>query len=149
MELLGILDLLLNFPGYRRWTFSDVMRNILKLAVSLAWSLILPLCYVASSKVAHEKLQDLLPFLSKVKDNFSKVKGIPSLYIITLAIYLLPNLLAAALFIFPLLRRWIENSDWRITRLLMWWSQVSFFESCLYSYACSSFVQKSTFIRGS
>ncbi|KAG5529066.1 hypothetical protein RHGRI_029661 [Rhododendron griersonianum] len=115
--LQSMLDLILNFPGYHRWTFTDVMRNILKLVVSLAWSLILPLCYVASFQVAHEKIQDLLPFLSKVK-------GIPSLYIIAVAIYLLPNLLAAALFIFPMLRRWIENSDWHITRLLMWWSQI-------------------------
>ncbi|KAE9449846.1 hypothetical protein C3L33_18261, partial [Rhododendron williamsianum] len=114
--LQSMLDLILNFPGYHRWTFTDVMRNILKLVVSLAWSLILPLCYVTSFQVAHEKIQDLLPFLSKVK-------GIPSLYIIAVAIYLLPNLLAAALFIFPMLRRWIENSDWHITRLLMWWSQ--------------------------
>ncbi|KAI8535665.1 hypothetical protein RHMOL_Rhmol10G0191900 [Rhododendron molle] len=114
--LQSMLDLILNFPGYHRWTFTDVMRNILKLVVSLAWSLILPLCYVASFQVAHQKIQDLLPFLSKVK-------GIPSLYIIAVAIYLLPNLLAAALFIFPMLRRWIENSDWHITRLLMWWSQ--------------------------
>ncbi|KAF7130413.1 hypothetical protein RHSIM_Rhsim10G0135300 [Rhododendron simsii] len=112
-----MLDLILNFPGYHRWTFTDMMRNILKLVVSLTWSLILPLCYVASFQVANEKIQDLLPFLSKVK-------GIPSLYIIAVAIYLLPNLLAAALFIFPMLRRWIENSDWHITRLLMWWSQI-------------------------
>ncbi|KAH7862012.1 hypothetical protein Vadar_033662 [Vaccinium darrowii] len=114
--LQSMLDIVLNFPGYHRWKFTDVMRNILKLVVSLAWSLILPLCYVASFQVANEKIKDLLPFLNKVE-------GIPSLYIIAVAVYLLPNLLAAALFIFPMLRRWIENSDWHITRLLMWWSQ--------------------------
>lgn len=114
-----MLDLILNFPGYHRWKFTDVMRNILKILVSLAWSVILPLCYVHTFQVAPDKIKDLLSFLNKVK-------GIPPLYIIVVAIYLLPNLLAAALFIFPMLRRWIENSDWHIIRFLLWWSQVPF-----------------------
>lgn len=115
----GMLDLILNFPGYHRWKFTDVMRNVLKILVSLAWSVILPLCYVHTFQVAPDKIKDLLSFLNKVK-------GIPPLYIIVVAIYLLPNLLAAALFIFPMLRRWIENSDWHIIRFLLWWSQVPF-----------------------
>ncbi|KAI8540658.1 hypothetical protein RHMOL_Rhmol08G0003600 [Rhododendron molle] len=114
--LQSMLDLILNFPGYHRWKFTDVMRNILKILVSLAWSVILPLCYVHTFQVAPDKIKDLLSFLNKVK-------GIPLLYIIVVAIYLLPNLLAAALFIFPMLRRWIENSDWHIIRFLLWWSQ--------------------------
>ncbi|KAG5534087.1 hypothetical protein RHGRI_022278 [Rhododendron griersonianum] len=117
--LQSMLDLILNFPGYHRWKFTDVMRNVLKILVSLAWSVILPLCYVHTFQVAPDKIKDLLSFLNKVK-------GIPPLYIIVVAIYLLPNLLAAALFIFPMLRRWIENSDWHIIRFLLWWSQVPF-----------------------
>ncbi|KAF5958944.1 hypothetical protein HYC85_000153 [Camellia sinensis] len=114
--LQSMLDFILNFPGYHRWKFTDVARNILKIVVSLAWSVILPLCYVQSFQVVPEKIKDMLPFLNKLR-------GIPSLYIIAVAMYLLPNLLAAALFIFPMLRRWIENSDWHIIRFLLWWSQ--------------------------
>ncbi|XP_028091370.1 callose synthase 5 isoform X3 [Camellia sinensis] len=114
--LQSMLDLILNFPGYHRWKFTDVARNILKIVVSLAWSVILPLCYVQSFQVVPEKIKNMLPFLNKLR-------GIPSLYIIAVAMYLLPNLLAAALFIFPMLRRWIENSDWHIIRFLLWWSQ--------------------------
>ncbi|PHU00377.1 Callose synthase 3 [Capsicum chinense] len=51
------------------------------------------------------------------------MKGIPPLYLMAVAVYLLPNLLTAALFIFPMLRRWIENSDWLVVRFLLWWSQ--------------------------
>ncbi|KAK6152988.1 hypothetical protein DH2020_012627 [Rehmannia glutinosa] len=40
--LQSILDLFLNFPGYLRWKFTDVLRSILKIIVSLAWSIILP-----------------------------------------------------------------------------------------------------------
>ncbi|XP_057496432.1 callose synthase 5 [Actinidia eriantha] len=114
--LQSLLDLVLNFPGYHRRKFTDVMRNILKFLVSLAWSISLPLFYVHTFQVAPDKIKDLLSFLNKVK-------GIPPLYIIAVAIYLLPNLLTAVLFIFPMLRRWIENSDWHITRFFMWWAQ--------------------------
>ncbi|KAK4585552.1 hypothetical protein RGQ29_022984 [Quercus rubra] len=114
--LQSILDLILNFPGYHRWKFSAVLRNILKIIVSLAWAIILPVFYVHSSKFAPQQIKDLLSFLGEVK-------GISPLYIMAVAIYLLPNLLTAALFIFPMLRRWIENSDWHIIRFLLWWSQ--------------------------
>ncbi|KAA8531070.1 hypothetical protein F0562_005779 [Nyssa sinensis] len=114
--LQSILDLILNFPGYHRWKFSDVMRNILKIVASLAWVIILPLCYVHTFRFAPEKIKDVLSVLNRAK-------GIPPLYIIAVALYLLPNLLAAVLFVFPMLRRWIENSDWHIIRLLLWWSQ--------------------------
>ena len=113
----GVLDLVLNFPGYHRWQFTDVIRNILKIIVSLAWVIILPLFYVRAFSFAPEQLKNVLSFLHQVK-------GISPLYIMAVALYLLPNLLAAALFIFPMLRRWIENSDWHIIRLLLWWSQV-------------------------
>lgn len=113
----GILDIVLNFPGYHRWRFIDVLRNILKIIVSLAWAVILPLFYVHSFKDAPKQIIDVLSFLKKID-------GVPALYIMAVAVYLLPNLLAAVLFLFPLLRRWIENSDWHIIRFLLWWSQV-------------------------
>ncbi|KAI5672445.1 hypothetical protein M9H77_12809 [Catharanthus roseus] len=115
--LQSILDFVLNFPGYHRWRFTDVLRNVLKIIVSLAWSVILPICYLhQNNSFSFGKIKDVLSFLDKVK-------GIPPLYMIAVIIYLLPNLLAAALFIFPMLRRWIENSDWLIIRFLLWWSQ--------------------------
>lgn len=120
-NVLGILDFILNFPGYHRWRFTDVIRNILKIIVSLAWSIILPVCYLHQNKsFSFGKIRDMLSFLDKVK-------GIPPLYMIAVIIYLLPNILAAVLFIFPMLRRWIENSDWVIVRFLLWWSQVWLF----------------------
>ncbi|XP_052191392.1 callose synthase 5 isoform X2 [Diospyros lotus] len=114
--LQSMLDLILNFPGYHRWKFTDVMRNILKIVVSLAWSIILLLSYSFNFQVLPDSLKNSVPFLNNVK-------GVPKLYIFTVAIYLLPNFLSAALFIFPMLRRWIENSDWHIIRFLLWWSQ--------------------------
>lgn len=117
VSMLGLLDVILNFPGFHRWKFTDVLRNILKIIVSLAWCVVLPLCYAQSVSFAPGKLKQWLSFLPQVK-------GVPPLYIMAVALYLLPNVLAAIMFIFPMLRRWIENSDWHIFRLLLWWSQV-------------------------
>ncbi|KAE8693187.1 Callose synthase 3 [Hibiscus syriacus] len=110
----SVLDVALNFPGYHRWRFTDVLRNVLKIIVSIAWVIILPQFYVPELSFVPEK--DMLSFLNQVK-------GASPLYIMAVALYLLPNLLTVALFIFPMLRRWIENSDWHIIRLLLWWSQ--------------------------
>ncbi|KAJ1405051.1 Vacuolar protein sorting-associate protein Vta1/Callose synthase, N-terminal [Sesbania bispinosa] len=114
--LQSILDLILNFPGHHRWEFTYLLRNILKVIVSLVWVIILPLFYVHSFKGAPQGVKDFLSF-------FNQIKGIPPFYMLAVALYMLPNLLAAALFLFPMLRRWIENSDWHIVRLFLWWSQ--------------------------
>ncbi|PNY05622.1 callose synthase 5-like protein, partial [Trifolium pratense] len=114
--LQSILDLSLNFPFYHRWRFTDVLRNILKVIVSLFWVIILPVFYVHSFDGAPDFVKKLLSFVHQMK-------GIPPYYILAVAVYLIPNVLAAFLFLFPMLRRWIENSDWHIIRLLLWWSQ--------------------------
>ncbi|KAL5555549.1 hypothetical protein UlMin_037785, partial [Ulmus minor] len=114
--LQSILDLVLNFPGYHRWKFTDILRNLLKIIVSLAWLVILPFFYVHSFKGAPDQLKHMLSFLKQVN-------GVPPLYIVAVGVYLLPNLLSAGIFIFPMFRRWIENSDWHIVRFLLWWSQ--------------------------
>ncbi|KVI08488.1 1,3-beta-glucan synthase subunit FKS1-like, domain-1 [Cynara cardunculus var. scolymus] len=118
-QVLGILDLILNFPGYRRWRFTDLMRIVLKIIGSIGWSIVLPLCYAQQADpnaLIFGQLKNYISFLDQLK-------GIPPLYLMAVALYLLPNLLAAVLFIFPMLRRWIENSDWLIVRFFLWWSQ--------------------------
>ncbi|KAL5708603.1 Callose synthase 5 [Ranunculus cassubicifolius] len=110
------LELFLNFPGFHRWKFTEVLRTGLKIVVSLAWAVILPLCYLQSLNGTPAYLKDIMKWLRPVK-------GLPPLYAMVVVLYLIPNLLSAALFIFPMLRRWIENSDWHIVRFLLWWSQ--------------------------
>ncbi|KAF9617201.1 hypothetical protein IFM89_035083 [Coptis chinensis] len=123
--LQSILELLLNFPGYHRWRFTDVLRTLLKIVVSLAWAVVLPFFYWHSLQVAPDQVKDVMNWLRQVKT-------IPPLYAMAVILYLLPNLLAALLFIFPMLRRWIENSDWHIVRFLLWWSQVSMTKPILF-----------------
>ncbi|VAI63956.1 unnamed protein product [Triticum turgidum subsp. durum] len=51
----------------------------------------------------------------------------PSLYILAVVVYLSPNMLAATLFIFPVLRRFLEKSNLKVVALIMWWSQPRLF----------------------
>ncbi|PKA65497.1 Callose synthase 4 [Apostasia shenzhenica] len=110
-----LLDLLLNFPGYHRSKCTAVMRNVLKMTASLAWAVVLPLLYLHSSSP--------ISLSVVVKKWLGQVKGVPPLYMMAVALYVLPNLIAAMLFIFPMLRRCIESSDWHIIRFFLWWSQ--------------------------
>ncbi|TVU12311.1 hypothetical protein EJB05_45949, partial [Eragrostis curvula] len=112
----SILDFVLNFPGRHRSKFLDVMRNILKIIVSAAWAVILPFFYISTASKVNWPVKEL-------ENWFQHVKGVPPLYMLAVAVYLIPNILSAALFLFPMFRRWIESSDWHIVRLLLWWSQ--------------------------
>ncbi|XP_012700877.1 callose synthase 5 [Setaria italica] len=114
--LQSILDFILNFPGSHKCKFIDALRNILKIIVSAAWAVILPFFYMSTAPKVNLPLKDLEKWLRYVK-------GVPTLYMLAVAVYLIPNILSAALFLFPMFRRWIENSDWHIVRLLLWWSQ--------------------------
>uniref|UniRef100_A0A0E0HLT0 1,3-beta-glucan synthase n=1 Tax=Oryza nivara TaxID=4536 RepID=A0A0E0HLT0_ORYNI len=115
--LQSILDFVLNFPGHHKCKFLDAMRNILKIIASAAWAVILPFFYISTASKVNLPIKDLDKW-------FQYVKGVPPLYILAVAVYLIPNILSAALFLLPCFRRWIENSDWRIVRLLLWWSQI-------------------------
>ncbi|KAE9604163.1 putative 1,3-beta-glucan synthase [Lupinus albus] len=114
--LQSILDMALNFPGFHRWRFTDALRSFLKIIGSLFWVILLPLLYAHSVQSIPDSIKKLISFIP--------TKGSIPLYILAVALYLLPNLLAAVFFLFPMLRRWIENSDWHIVRFLLWWSQV-------------------------
>ncbi|KAF8404369.1 hypothetical protein HHK36_009252 [Tetracentron sinense] len=97
----------------------DVFRKDILYSVS---SIFITAAFLRFLQMAPEKIKDVMSWLRQVK-------GIPPLYIMAVVIYLLPNLLAGVLFIFPMLRRWIENSDWHIIRFLLWWSQVYFMDT--------------------
>lgn len=113
----GVLDLALTIHAYRSMKFMGLLRLFLKLFVSAAWVVILAVCYVHT----YNNPTGLIRTVQKLLGSSWKS---PSLYITAVVIYLVPNVLGAVLFVFPMLRRWIENSNWKIVRFLLWWSQV-------------------------
>ncbi|KAH6557053.1 hypothetical protein KP509_1Z138200 [Ceratopteris richardii] len=108
-----VLDVLLNYKAYNSL---NKLRLFFKLAVAIAWVIVLPICYAHSWETQNG-------IVKVIKDWLNQTGKIPSLYITAVIIYLLPNVLSALLFLLPFLRRWIENSNCWIFNALLWWSQ--------------------------
>ncbi|GMI67455.1 glucan synthase-like 11 [Hibiscus trionum] len=109
--LQATLDIILSFNAWRSLYFSQILRYLLKFAVAAFWVVVLPIAYSSSVK----NPTGLVRFFSIWKNE--------SLYNYCLAIYLIPNILAAIVFLLPPLRKTMERSNLRIITLIMWWAQ--------------------------
>lgn len=113
----AILDVILSWKARQSMSFHVKLRYILKVVSAAAWVVILPVTYAYTWKNAPGFAQTIKSWLG----NSSRA---PSLFILAVVIYLSPNLLAAFLFLFPFVRRFLERSNYKIVMLMMWWSQV-------------------------
>ncbi|KAI3502032.1 hypothetical protein L1887_30063 [Cichorium endivia] len=109
------LDIILSFNAWGSLKPTQILRYILKFIVAAFWVVILPVCY--SRSVPNPT--GLVRFFSTLGGNWRE----QSLYNYLIAIYMIPNILAALLFLLPPIRRHMERSNWRIVTLLMWWAQ--------------------------
>ncbi|KAF3629525.1 Callose synthase 3 [Capsicum annuum] len=113
--LRATLDIILSFRAWRSLKITQILRYLLKFAFAAFWVVVMPVAYSKS-------VQDptgVLRFFSNLGGNIEN----ESLYYYCVAIYLIPEILAAFLFFFPFLRKSMERSNWRIISLLMWWAQ--------------------------
>ncbi|KVI09417.1 1,3-beta-glucan synthase subunit FKS1-like, domain-1 [Cynara cardunculus var. scolymus] len=113
----AVLDVVLNWKARQCMPFYVKLRYLLKVLSAAAWVVILPVTYAYTSKNPAGLAQT-------IKGWFGNSSGSPSLFILAVVVYLSPNMLAAVLFLFPFIRRYLESSDYRIVMLMMWWSQV-------------------------
>ncbi|KAJ3682000.1 hypothetical protein LUZ60_014573 [Juncus effusus] len=112
----SILHLVLNWKARQSMTFVVKLRYLLKVVTAIAWVIILPVTYAYT-------LQNPTGFAKTIKGWFGNGQSHPSLYIVAVLIYMSPHMLSAVLFVFPLIRRWIESSDIGLISFMMWWSQ--------------------------
>ncbi|KAM1010652.1 callose synthase 7-like isoform X1 [Malus sylvestris] len=113
--LQATLDIILSWHCWKSLKFTQILRYLLKFAVAGVWAVVLPIGY--SSSV--QSPTGLLKFFSSWARDWRN----QSFYNYAVALYLLPNILAAVLFFLPPLRRHLERSNWRIVTLFMWWAQ--------------------------
>lgn len=109
--------MILSVKARRSMSFYVKLRYILKVVSAAAWVIILPVTYAYTWK-------NPPAFAQAIKNLFGNNSSSPSLFILAVVIYLSPNMLAAVLFLFPLIRRFLERSNYKIVMLMMWWSQV-------------------------
>ncbi|XP_058101234.1 callose synthase 7 [Magnolia sinica] len=113
--LQATLDIILSWKAWGSMKYTQIIRYLLKFAVAAVWVIVLPIGY--SSSVQNPT--GLVKFFSNWARNWQN----QSLYSYAVVIYMIPNVLAALLFMLPPLRRSMERSNWRIVILLMWWAQ--------------------------
>ncbi|KAF2290622.1 hypothetical protein GH714_014737 [Hevea brasiliensis] len=113
--LQAALDIVLSLNAWRSLKATQILRYLLKFAVAAVWAVVLPIGY--SSSVQNPT--GLVKFFS----NWARDWQNQEFYNYAVALYLLPNVLAAVLFVLPPLRRKMERSNWRIMTLIMWWAQ--------------------------
>lgn len=121
----AILDIILSFNAWRSLKWSQILRYLLKFFVAAFWVVLLSVSYSTS----FQNPTGVVKFFSTLGGNWRD----QSFFTYSVAIYLIPNLLAVLMFLLPPLRRSMERSNWRIISLLMWWAQARTrsFNSCL------------------
>ncbi|CAA7399579.1 unnamed protein product [Spirodela intermedia] len=112
----AVLDAILSWKARQSMSFPVKLRYILKVISAAAWVVILPVTYAYT-------WENPSGLARTIKSWVGNGQHQPSLYILAVVIYLSPNMLAAVLFIFPFLRRYLERSNYKIIMLVMWWSQ--------------------------
>lgn len=113
----AVLDIILSFKARQSMPIQVKLRYILKAVSSAAWVIILPVTYAYT-------WENPSGLAKTIQSWIGNRQSAPSLYILAVVIYLSPNMLAALLFLFPFLRRFLERSNYRIITFMMWWSQV-------------------------
>ncbi|KAH6822887.1 glucan synthase-like 7 [Perilla frutescens var. hirtella] len=113
--LQAVLDIVLSFNAWRSLKYTQTLRYLLKLAVAAFWLVVMPVSYSRSV----QNPRGVIRFFNALGGDWQT----QSLYYYCVAIYLIPNIFSAILFLFPCLRRSMERSNWRIISILMWWSQ--------------------------
>ncbi|CAA2967687.1 callose synthase 7-like isoform X1 [Olea europaea subsp. europaea] len=113
--LRAVLDITLTVNAWRNLKFTQILRYLLKFVVAAFWVVLMPYAY--SRSVTNPS--GIMRFFSNLGADWQN----QSLYNYCVAIYLIPNILAVFLFLFPFLRRTMERSNQRIISLFMWWAQ--------------------------
>ncbi|KAG6630069.1 callose synthase 3-like [Carya illinoinensis] len=112
----AVLDVILSWKARWSMSFHVRLRYILKVVSAAAWVIVLPVTYAYT-------WENPPGFAQTIKSWFGNSSSAPSLFILAVVLYLSPNMLAALLFLFPFIRRFLERSNYKIVMLMMWWSQ--------------------------
>ncbi|XP_039158569.1 LOW QUALITY PROTEIN: callose synthase 7 [Eucalyptus grandis] len=109
------LDIILSLNACKSMRHSQILRYILKFVMAAVWVVVLPISY--SSLVQYPT--GVLKFFSTGGRDWRN----QSFFYYAIAIYMIPNVLAAVLFFVPYLRATMERSSIFPITVLMWWAQ--------------------------
>ncbi|KAL8139202.1 hypothetical protein V2J09_005203 [Rumex salicifolius] len=113
----AMLDIIFSFKARHTMSFHVKLRYFLKAISAAVWVIILPVTYAYSWKNASGVAQT-------IKNWFGDNAASPSIFLVSVLIYVAPNILSALLFLFPFIRRNLEKADNKVAVFIMWWSQI-------------------------
>ncbi|XP_004499983.1 callose synthase 7 [Cicer arietinum] len=109
------IDIILVWNALGNMKFTQLLRYFLKFVAAAVWVVVLPVCYSSSL----QNPTGLIQFVTHWAGDW----GSQYLYTYVVALYMIPNIVAAMLFFLPPMRRTLERSNMRIITLIMWWAQ--------------------------
>lgn len=114
--LAAILDIAFTWKARGTMEYSQKMKHVMKIAVRVIWTLILPLCYAKARRKYTCYSTQYGSWLGE---------WCFSSYMVAVAIYLMTNAVDTVLYFVPAVSKYIEVSNFRIWTVLAWWTQVS------------------------
>ncbi|KMT02455.1 hypothetical protein BVRB_9g204040 [Beta vulgaris subsp. vulgaris] len=109
------LDIFLSWKAWGSLKFHQILRYFLKFVVAAMWAIVLPIGYTSFV----QNPAGIVNFLTSWAGDLRS----PLFFKFAIALYMAPNILAALLFFFPPIRKFVERSNSRIIILIMWWAQ--------------------------
>ena len=112
----AILDVSFSWKARYTMEYSQKVKLVMKLVLAIIWTIVLPACYANSRRkytcysTKYGSLIEEWCFTS---------------YMVAAAIYLTTNAVEVVLFFVPSVAKYIEVSNYKICRVLSWWTQVS------------------------
>ncbi|XP_074592799.1 callose synthase 12-like [Curcuma longa] len=110
--LQSLLDVGTQYKLVSRETRLLGVRMVLKILVAAAWTVAFPILY---SRMWNQRNQDRTWSAAANRRLLNML--------VAAAVFILPELLAVALFVIPWLRNFLEKTNWRIFYVLTWWFQ--------------------------
>ncbi|XP_022764061.1 callose synthase 12-like [Durio zibethinus] len=110
--LQSLLDAGMQYSRVSRETLGLGVRMVLKAVVAAAWIVIFAVCY---GRIWTQRNHD--------REWTAEGNRRVVLFLQIAFVYVLPELLALALFVLPWIRNFIEETNWKIFYLLSWWFQ--------------------------
>lgn len=114
--LQALLDAGMQYSLVSRETMSLGVRMVMKIVVAATWIIVFGVFY---GRIWSQKNRD--------RGWSSEANNRILVFLEVALVFVLPELLALALFIIPWIRNFLENTNWRIFYVLMWWFQSSSF----------------------
>ncbi|KAM7498543.1 hypothetical protein LguiA_022957 [Lonicera macranthoides] len=111
----AILDIVFTWKARCTMGYYQSRKHVVKVVVAMIWTIVLPIYYASSRRKYNCYSTEYGSWLGE---------WCYSSYMVAVAFYLMTNAVDMVLFSVPAVGRYIETSNFRICKILSWWTQI-------------------------